>query len=138
MAKSAGAFTGGKLNLKGDKKKPKKKTKNSKHGESSEGDKVAKSSASSARERSNYGSGSDDDGYHDSKKNHHDGSDDEGLTAAEKRSRKFKNQRERKEMEHVVRWVLLACLYRGYIFSILKCLTFPLFLSVRFFCLSPA
>ncbi|KAL3795820.1 hypothetical protein ACHAW5_004770 [Stephanodiscus triporus] len=104
MAKSAGAFTGGKLSLKGDKKKPKKKTKNSKHGESTERDNVAKSSASSAQERSNqaHGSGSDDDGYHDSKKNHHDGSDDEGLTAAEKRSRKFKIQRERKEMEHVV------------------------------------
>jgi hypothetical protein len=49
MAESAGAFTGGKLNLKGDKRKPKNKSKNTEHGESSEDDEVAIPSASSAR-----------------------------------------------------------------------------------------
>ena len=116
MAKSAGAFTGGKLNLKGDKRKPKKKSKNTKHGEPSEGDRVAKSSASSAQrdERSNHNasSGSDDDGYYDDKKKSRgDDSDEEDLTAAEKRSLKFKLQRERKELEQVVRCVLTILFY---------------------------
>ncbi len=106
MAKSAGAFTGGKLNLKGDKRKPKKKSKNTKHGEPSEGDRVAKSS------NHNASSGSDDDGYHDDKKKSRgDDSDEEDLTAAEKRSLKFKLQRERKELEQVVRCVLTILFY---------------------------
>lgn len=113
MAKSVGAFTGGKLNLKGDKKRPaKKNSKNSsKHGgESSEGDRgTAKSPAASSRsDRHGGGDDNDDDGYRNSGKKDRrggDGSDDEDLTPAEKRSRKFKSQRERKEMEQVVRWV---------------------------------
>ena len=112
MAKSA--FMGGKLNLKGDKKRPaKKNSKNSsKHGgESSEGDRAtAKSPVASSRSDRHDGNddNDDNDGYRDSgKKNRRgsDGSDDEGLTPAEKRSRKFKSQREKKEMEQVVRWV---------------------------------
>ena len=113
MAKSVGAFTGGKLNLKGDKKRPaKKNSKNSsKHGgESSEGCRgTAKSLAASSRsDRHGGGDDNDDDGYRNSGKKDRrggDGSDDEDLTPAEKRSRKFKSQRERKEMEQVVRWV---------------------------------
>jgi hypothetical protein len=116
MAKSesVGAFTGGKLNLKGDKKRPaKKNSKNlSKHGgESSEGDRgTAKSPAASSRSDRHGGDDDDDDkgGYRNSGKKDRrggDSSDDEDLTPAEKRSRKFKSQRERKEMEQVVRWV---------------------------------
>jgi hypothetical protein len=114
MAKSVSAFTGGKLNLKGDKKRPaKKNSKNSsKHGgESSEGCRgTAKSLAASSRS-DRHGGGDDDDdddGNRNSGKKDRrggDGSDDEDLTPAEKRSRKFKSQRERKEMEQVVRWV---------------------------------
>ncbi|KAL7531113.1 hypothetical protein ACHAXR_003854 [Thalassiosira sp. AJA248-18] len=91
MAKSSGGFTGGKLNLKGDKKK-KKKSKKSKHrlGESSELDVAAKSQEEPHKDESV-----------DDKKEHHGSSDDESLTAAEKRARKFKQQRERVEMEQV-------------------------------------
>ena len=113
MAKSVSAFTGGKLNLKGDKKRPaKKNSKNSSKygGESSEGDRVtAKSLAASSRsDRHGGGDDDDDDGNRNSGKKDRrggDGSEDEDLTPAEKRSRKFKSQRERKEMEQVVRWV---------------------------------
>ena len=45
----------------------------------------------------------------DNGRNHHDNNnndeDEDDLTAAEKRSRKFKQMREKKEMEQVVRWV---------------------------------
>jgi hypothetical protein len=125
MAKSSAvAFTGGKLNLKGDKKKPRgKKSRSSKHGgASSGGDEVAKKSSSASsmrrrgeersnRDRASSSDESDDDGYHRSdnkgrKNRGNDGDDDdEDLTAAERRSLKFKHQRERKEMEQVVRCV---------------------------------
>ncbi|KAL7526495.1 hypothetical protein ACHAWF_001792 [Thalassiosira exigua] len=94
MGKSS-SFTGGKLSLKGDKKKSKKKSKKAKHGlgESSEGNDVAAASPSLSRSRDAYESSDDERRSH---------SEDEGLTAAEKRSRKFKRQQERKEMEKVV------------------------------------
>ena len=106
MAKSAGsAFTGGKLSLKGDKTKPKKKSMTSKpklHGKIDESDNTSSASANSAGRRSHP-----DDSRVETNKNIHDNnsSDDEDLTAAEKRSRKFKQQRERKELEQVVRCV---------------------------------
>jgi hypothetical protein len=106
MAKSAGsAFTGGKLSLKGDKTKPKKKSTTSKpkrHGKIDESDNTS-ASANSAGRRSHS------DGIDETNKNtnvhNNNSSDDEDLTAAEKRSRKFKQQRERKELEQVVRCV---------------------------------
>ena len=96
---------GGKLNLKGGSSstKPKKKTKTSKFGEVDK-EVAAKSSARAASSSSMK--------YHDSDngRNHHDDNnneEDEDLTAAEKRSRKFKQMREKKEMEQVVRWAKL-------------------------------
>ena len=97
---------GGKLNLKGGSSstKPKKKTKTSKFGEVDK-EVAAKSSARAASSSSMK--------YHDSTdngRNHHDDNnneEDEDLTAAEKRSRKFKQMREKKEMEQVVRWAKL-------------------------------
>ena len=87
MAKTA--FTGGKLSFKGDKKKAKKKSKRSKHllEELDEGDVPVKASA---------GSSEPADAGRDS--------DDEDLTAAERRARKFIRERERKEMEQVVKY----------------------------------
>jgi hypothetical protein len=107
MAKSAGsAFTGGKLSLKGDKTKPKKKSTTSKpkrHGKIDESD-ITSASANSAGRRSHP-----DDSRVETNKNIHDNnsSDDEDLTAAERRSRKFKQLRERKELEQVVRCVTI-------------------------------
>ena len=106
MAKSAGsAFTGGKLSLKGDKTKPKKKSMTSKpkrHGKIDESDNTS-ASANSAGRRSHP------DDIDETNKNtnvhNNNSSDDEDLTAAEKLSRKFKQQRERKELEQVVRCV---------------------------------
>lgn len=79
MAKSGSAFTGGKLSLKGDKKKKsKKKSSSSKHKASSKDDRI------------------------DEKQQKHSNSDDdEELTAAEKRSKSFKQKHERKEMEKI-------------------------------------
>jgi hypothetical protein len=155
MTKSAVAFTGGKLNLKGDKKRPaKKKTKNSKcGGESSEGEKAtAKSSAASSRSDRHGSDDHDDDGYRDSGKKDPrggDGSDDEDLTPAEKRSRKFKRQRERKEMEQVVRWVPFwpVCVRSITFVTVFSACLFPhhheltfiiIFVLARFFCRSLA
>ena len=97
---------GGKLNLKGGSSstKPKKKTKTSKFGEV---DKVAAKSLARAASSSSmkyHASDADDNGrnLHDDNNNN---DEDEDLTAAEKRSRKFKQMREKKEMEQVVRWV---------------------------------
>lgn len=102
MAKSANsAFTGGKLSLKGDKKKPKKKSKTSKHHGKID------PSALASRGRSNPDDSDDED--HRAKTNNgkdNNSSDEEDLTAAEKRSRKFKKERERKELERVVRCVI--------------------------------
>ena len=108
MAKSAGsAFTGGKLSLKGDKTKPKKKSTTSKpkrHGKIDESDSTS-ASANSAGRRSHP---DDIDETNKSTNVHNNNSsDDEDLTAAEKRSRKFKQQRERKELEQVVRCVTM-------------------------------
>ncbi len=105
MAKSSSsAFTGGKLSLKGDKKKPKKKTKTLKH--HGKGD--DESGKTSAAGRSHHDDNSDDGDVRTKTNNDgHDknSSDDEDLTAAEKRSRKFKQQRERKELVQIVRCV---------------------------------
>lgn len=78
MAKSSSAFTGGKLSLKGDKKKKSKK-KSSKHKASSKSDRID--------EKQQKRSSSDDE---------------EELTAAQKRSKSFKQKHERKEMEKIV------------------------------------
>jgi hypothetical protein len=104
MAKSTGTFMGGKLNLKGSSStKPKKKTKTSKFGELDK-EVAAKSSARAASSSMKYHASDADNGrnLHDDNNNN---DEDEDLTAAEKRSRKFKQMREKKEMEQVVRWV---------------------------------
>lgn len=82
MVKSGGAFTGGKLCLKGEKKKKSKKSKNSKHSLGGHIDEAAVKM--------------------DEKQQHHSSDDEEELTAAEKRSKSFKQKRERKEMEKIV------------------------------------
>jgi protein FAM32A len=89
MAKSGSAFTGGKLSLKGEKKKKsKKKSSKSKH---------------SVGEDSPYANDAKKTSSMDEKQLNHSSSDeDEELTAAEKRSKSFKQKRERKEMEKIV------------------------------------
>jgi len=124
MAKSTTAFTGGKLSLKGDKKKPKKKTKSSKHhGKGDESRATPSGSAGAAGgggrryhpDDDDSGGGVDEDHRAKTTNSHNDNSsssDDEELTAAEKRSRKFKKQRERKELEQVVRYVTVCGIIR--------------------------
>ena len=92
MAKSGGsAFTGGKLSLKGDKKKKsKKKSSKSKHSLGDEDSPHAKKASSNDR-------------IEEKQQKHSSSSDEEEeLTAAEKRSKSFKQKRERKEMEQIV------------------------------------
>ena len=86
MAKSGSAFTGGKLSLKGEKKKKsKKKSSKSKHsvGEDAPCVNDAKKASSMVDEKQQL-------------------KHEEELTAAEKRSKSFKQKRERKEMEKIV------------------------------------
>lgn len=105
MAKSSSssAFTGGKLSLKGDKKKAKKRSKKSKHllEDTEQSDMAAKTSAALSQQTDYLDNTIGDDRNRD-KNEHRDSSDDDDLTAAEKRSRKFKRKRERKEMGQVV------------------------------------
>lgn len=92
MAKSGSAFTGGKLSLKGDKKKKsKKKSSKSKHSLGDEDSPHAKKASSNSNEI-------------DEKQQKRSSSDDEEeLTAAQKRSKSFKQKHERKEMEKIVK-----------------------------------
>ncbi|KAL9188365.1 hypothetical protein ACHAXT_006743 [Thalassiosira profunda] len=105
MGKSSN-FTGGSLNFKGDKKKSKKKSKKSKHKIGDDDSDATKASPSKSRreEKSRYQDGSGGDEGAAYGKNGHPSSDtdEEELTAAEKRSRKFKKQRETEEMKKVV------------------------------------
>ena len=94
MAKSGGsAFTGGKLSLKGDKKKKsKKKSSKSKHSLGDEDSPRAKKESSK------------NDGIDETQQKRGGSSDEEEeLTAAEKRSKSFKQKHERKEMEKIVK-----------------------------------
>ena len=87
MAKSGtSSFTGGKLNLKGDKKKKsKKKSSKSKH---NVGEDSTHAKHSSSRDRD---------------EEHPNSDSEEELTTAEKRLKSLKQKSERKEMEKIVK-----------------------------------